>query len=296
MDTDEQKPKCTRRAPRPAPLLAVPPPPPSTVSPSCPTPSIDALPSSTASSKSPPLTPPSSMSPLTTRQSRTIGSRTRCTKAGKCGRCGQSLPAKSLYRTCSNCRSYWKTLRLKRAAARRCSKCGTTTSETPLRSKCHRCSQRDIVQHARRRLTEHWRRVVEALADHGHGGSGRGMCKDAALVSLAKKISAGRSLRCAICGIPHWVVSRSKILPARRLSLDRINPEARKGGLRNLRLLCPICNSKRGAGLSPDNTVWRYARWWWTRALGDRTAGLLFKTPPSTRKARSPLSVRWRIT
>lgn len=62
--------------------------------------------------------------------------------------------------------------------------------------------------------------------------------------------------------------------------------------LSNLRLLCRLCNTKRGAGVLPDDAVWRWARWFWTRWIGEDAVQWLYKTPPSRRSATTAALTR----
>lgn len=97
--------------------------------------------------------------------------------------------------------------------------------------------------------------------------------------------------RCAICGVPNWVVRslwrRGGPFPPvntqhrnnnARLHVDHITP----GGdstLDNARLLCPGCNYKRGAAANTDVQVLDFMRWWWQEKFPRRLLWWLNTSP-----------------
>jgi hypothetical protein len=206
-------------------------------------------------------------------------------RSGRCSRCRKPSETK----TCTNCREYNKQKRALYAATGRCIKCSQPV--TSLLRECLACSERGVMWKERDRRTQPWKRAVEALSNHGVALGTLEMQR------LARRIWAG-GVRCSICGLPtsrmRWWRPGSREHWS-RMSLDRIVPDERLGGLTNLRLLCRLCNVKRGAGRHSDDFVWGYAKWFWIRWFGDRCTMWLYKTPPSRRQARTSLATRWRI-
>jgi len=97
--------------------------------------------------------------------------------------------------------------------------------------------------------------------------------------------------QCVICGLPYRVLVMllRRRLPSpmhpsvRTLTVDHVHPRSQGGGhtLENVRILCALCNTRRGNNERTDAVVLSWVRRQWYRLFTNRELWWLNKEPGS---------------